>query len=159
MEAARFATADDVDEIVRLREIMLSEWVDCTDNGWREATAAVLKRRLGDADPTMAVAVVDAPGEPGVLAASATGLIVERLPSPRNLTGLFGWVFNVSTDPAWRRRGYSMACMESLLAWFDDRGVLPIELLASGQGEPLYRRLGFRMSQEPAMRRDRLGDR
>lgn len=153
MSIARFATESDVDEIVRLRQIMLEEWMACPDNGWQESTAAILKRRLSEQDPTMAITVVDAPGRPGVLAACATGTITERLPSPRNHSGLFGWVFNVCTDPAWRRRGYSRACMEALLSWFDDRGVLMLELLASEHGGPLYEQLGFETSAEPAMRR------
>ncbi|WP_026930000.1 GNAT family N-acetyltransferase [Glycomyces tenuis] len=153
MGIARFATADDVEEIVRLRQVMLEEWFDCPDDGWKEGTAVILKRRLGEAEPTMAVTVVDAPGTPGALASCAAGVISERLPSPHNPTGLAGWVFNVSTDPAWRRRGFSRACMEALLEWFDDRGIRSVDLHASSQGEGLYRQLGFQPPAEPAMRR------
>ncbi|THV40092.1 GNAT family N-acetyltransferase [Glycomyces buryatensis] len=153
MVLARFASPDDADEITRLRAIMLSAWVDTTDNGWMADSAAVLKRRLGEAEPSMVSTVVDAPESPGSLAACATGIIEERLPSPRNRTGRFGWIFNVSTDPAWRRRGYSRACMDALLRWYDERGVLAIELLATESGAGLYGQLGFTVSEEPAMRR------
>lgn len=153
MDIARLATAGDIEEVVRLRQVMLEEWYETPDNGWKEATAAVLKRRLEEPEPTMAVTVVDAPDAPGTLASCAAGVISERLPSPHNHTGRSGWVFNVATDPAWRRRGYSRACMEALLDWFDDRGVRSVDLHASSQGEGLYRQLGFRFPDEPAMRR------
>lgn len=153
MVSARFATAADIDEIVRLRQLLLENWIECPDNGWRESTAEILRRRLAGPEPTMAVTVVDAPGNPGTLAACATGTIEERLPSPRNMTGRIGWIFNVSTDPEWRRRGYSRACMEALLDWYEDRGVLMLELLATEEGQGLYKQLDFRVAEEPAMRR------
>jgi GNAT superfamily N-acetyltransferase len=149
----RFATPEDIDEIVRLREVMLAPWFDMGDESWKPETAAILRRRLGEPEPTMAVTVVDAPDAPGVLAACATGVITERLPNPRNPSGRYGWVFNVVTDDRWRKRGFSRACTTELLAWFDGHAVPAVELLASEQGEGLYRQLGFAISEEPAMRR------
>jgi GNAT superfamily N-acetyltransferase len=153
MTTARFATLDDIDELVRLREIMLATWTDTSDASWKPSAAAILRRRLGEPDPTMAVTVVDAPGASGTLASCATGVITERLPNPRNPSGRYGWVFNVVTDDPWRQRGFSRACTTALLAWFDGRDVPAVELLASEQGEGLYRQLGFAVSNEPAMRR------
>lgn len=152
MGTARFATVDDIGEIIRLRQIMLENWIECPDNGWREDTAAVLERRLTEPEPTMAVTVVDVPGAPGVLASCATGVINERLPSPRNRTGRFGWVFNVCTDPQWRRRGFGKACTAALMDWYDQRGIIAVELMSTPAGEDLYRDLGFIRSDEPAMR-------
>ncbi|WP_199037950.1 GNAT family N-acetyltransferase [Glycomyces salinus] len=153
MVTARFAAAADIDEIVRLRQVMLQNWVECPDNGWRESTAELLRRRLSESEPTMAVTVVEAPDAPGELAACASGTIEERLPSPGNLTGRFGWIFNVSTDQRWRRRGYGRICTEALLAWYEEWGVPTIDLLASESGRGLYKQLGFEYSAEPAMRR------
>jgi hypothetical protein len=42
--------------------------------------------------------------------------------------------------------------MESLLQWFRSRGVGPVDLRASAEGEPLYADLGFRRTPDPAMR-------
>jgi GNAT superfamily N-acetyltransferase len=86
------------------------------------------------------------------LAACAVGVIEQRLGGPANPSGLVGYVFSVATDPAHRRRGYSRACMQGLLAWFDDRRVSTVDLRASVEGEPLYRSLGFVRTVEPAMR-------
>jgi GNAT superfamily N-acetyltransferase len=151
MTIARHAELGDIDEIVRLREIMLASWFDMTDTAWRAETAAILRRRLDEPKPTMAVTVIEAPDGSG-LASCATGVIEERLPNPVNPSGRYGWVFNVVTDGRWRKRGYSRACTTALLEWFADQGVHVVELLASKEGESLYRELGFTISQEPAMR-------
>lgn len=104
---------------------------------------ATLRQRLGGEGASMAAFVVDDPDGSGVLAACAVGVIERRLGNPDNPSGDLGYIFNVSTDPAHRRRGYSRACMEALLGWFGERGVSKVGLRASADGEPLYRALGF----------------
>jgi GNAT superfamily N-acetyltransferase len=74
------------------------------------------------------------------------------LGDPGNPAGEYGYVFNVATDPDYRRRGYSRACIEALLDWYRERGVHKIDLKASAAGEPLYRSLGFTGSPYPLMR-------
>jgi GNAT superfamily N-acetyltransferase len=152
MTNARHADLGDIDEIIRLREIMLAPWFDMSDTGWKAETAAILQRRLDEPKPTMAVTVIEAPGGSGTLASCATGVISERLPNPVNPSGRYGWIFNVVTDPRWRKRGYSRACTQALVDWFGDQSVTVLELLASEQGKGLYEELGFRVSEEPAMR-------
>jgi RimJ/RimL family protein N-acetyltransferase len=151
MTIARHADLDDIDELVRLREVMLSSFLDASDNGWKASAAEILRRRMSEDKPTIGITVVDAPDGSG-LAACAVGTISERLPGPHNPTARYGWVFNVVTDSQWRKRGFSRACTQALLAWFEDQNVHVLELLASEQGEPLYRDLGFTVSNEPAMR-------
>lgn len=85
-----------------------------------------------------------------VMLASMTG--EERLSSPGNPEGLFGYVFNVATDPAHRRRGYSRACVTALVDWYRERGVGIVDLRASAAAEPLYASLGFVRAGDPAMR-------
>ncbi|GAB3996977.1 hypothetical protein GCM10029992_18580 [Glycomyces albus] len=79
MVTARFAAAADIDEIVRLRQVMLEDWMECPDNGWRSSTAEILRRRLSEPRPTLAVTVVDAPDAAGGLAACASGTLEDRL--------------------------------------------------------------------------------
>ncbi|GAB3824063.1 hypothetical protein GCM10027610_001810 [Dactylosporangium cerinum] len=67
-----------------------------------------------------------------------------RLGSPSNPAGLSGYLYNVSTDGAYRRRGYSLACVTAMLDWFRHRGVARVQLHATDNGYELYRRLGFR---------------
>jgi GNAT superfamily N-acetyltransferase len=121
---------------------------------WQWAAAETLRKRLTDpeTDATMVAYVVETPDRPGTLAACAVGTIEYRLGGPENPSGEIGYVFNVSTDPDYRRRGYSRACLLALLSWYRRRGVTRIDLGASPEGEPLYRDLGFVRRGTPAMR-------
>ncbi|WP_305786695.1 GNAT family N-acetyltransferase [Symbioplanes lichenis] len=149
---ARAAVPADAAELMRLRAVLLSSMGDdVTDGPWQAAGASHLRAKLGG--DTLAAFVVDAPGGPG-LAASVVGAVDERLPGPRNPSGLVGYVYSVATHPEHRRRGYSRACMEGLLQWYAARGVTKIDLRASPEGLGLYESLGFRRTSDPAMRLD-----
>jgi GNAT superfamily N-acetyltransferase len=150
----RQATVEDAPELVRLRGIMLAETSGSAPQPgpWQDSARETLRKRLADQDGSMVAYVVDAPGEPGRLAACVVGTIEYRLGGPHNPTGETGYVFNVATDPGYRRRGYSRACMTALLAWFRRGGVTKVDLRASAAGEPLYRSLGFARTADPAMR-------
>jgi GNAT superfamily N-acetyltransferase len=148
----RQATPADAAELVRLRAVMLrsidtSRWND----DWREPARNTLTGLLGQPEPTLAAFVVDRPAGEG-LAACALGSIEQRLGNPANPDGRVGYVYNVVTDPDMRRRGYSRACMSTLLDWFRQRGVRAVDLRASADGASLYESLGFERSREPGMR-------
>lgn len=119
---------------------------------WQETAVETLRRRLADADGSLAAFVVDKPDGPGELAACVIGVIECRLGGPDNPSGDIGYVFNVATDPGYRRRGYSRAGMKALLGWYRQRGVTRVDLGASKDGEPLYRALGFVPRSSPTMR-------
>ncbi|WP_330186321.1 GNAT family N-acetyltransferase [Dactylosporangium sp. AC04546] len=102
----------------------------------------------GLAGPGLAGPGLAGPG----LAACAVGVFEERLGSPANPNGLAGYVFNVATDPQYRRRGFSTACMRALLDWFAANDVAVVNLRASDDGLPVYTRLGFELQPGPAMR-------
>ena len=95
---------------------------------------------------------MDRPDGPG-LAACVVGAVDQRQPGPRDTSGLRGYVYNVATDVAYRRRGFSRACMTALLDWYARRGITAVDLRASADGEPLYASLGFARTRDPAMRR------
>jgi GNAT superfamily N-acetyltransferase len=153
MIATRRAGVGDAAELMRLRSVMM----DAVRPGggdpqtWIRPGVAVLQRLLGAGDGDLAAFVVDKPDGPG-LAACVVGTIDQRLPGPNNATGRSGYVSNVATDPAYRRRGYSRACMTALLDWYAQRGIRAIDLRASAEGEPLYASLGFVRSRDPGMR-------
>ncbi|WP_432827608.1 GNAT family N-acetyltransferase [Dactylosporangium sp. CA-092794] len=153
--AARRAGAGDAEELVRLRIVML-ESVDGTTAApgpWSEAAAASLRRRLPLPGTDIAAFVVDRPAVDGAgLAACAVGIFQERLGTPDNPGGLSGYIFSVATDPEYRRRGYSTACLTALLDWFTDNGVPSVSLRASQEGQPVYEKLGFVAQSGPAMR-------
>jgi GNAT superfamily N-acetyltransferase len=153
---ARRAGPDDADELVRLRIVML-ESMDgerIPPGEWSSTVAATLRRRLPGERPNMAAFVIDRPAGNGTgpgLAACAVGVFEERLGTPGNPSGLSGYVFSVATDAAYRRRGYSTACLTALLGWFAANGVARVNLRASEDGLPLYEKLGFELQPGPAM--------
>jgi ribosomal protein S18 acetylase RimI-like enzyme len=152
MTEVRRAGPDDADELMRLRAVMLagmSGAVPAMTGPWIAAGAGVLRRQLGDpADRVAAFVVESATG----LAACVVGAIDERLPGPRNPNPWKGYVYNVATDPAYRRRGFSRACMRALIDWFADCEIRTVDLRASIDGEPLYASLGFQRTADPSMR-------
>lgn len=137
--SVRRARDGDADELTRLRAVMLSAMGQVPPPQWWAACPAAFRRRL--ADTRFAAFVVDAPD--GGLAAAGCGWVEERLPGVRHLDGLVGIVASVATDPAWRRRGLARAVCGALLEWFDAQGVERVELMASTDGDGLYRGLGF----------------
>jgi GNAT superfamily N-acetyltransferase len=136
----RLATADDAAEIVRLASVMYTAMgVEVTDE-WACLAETQLRSRLGD---DVVAVVSDDPDRPGALRSSGCGVISRRLLAPSNLSGEVGYIQWVCTDAAHRRQGLSTEVMEGLLAWFVERAVRVVELHATEDGEPVYRRLGF----------------
>ncbi|MEV0697867.1 GNAT family N-acetyltransferase [Saccharopolyspora sp. NPDC050389] len=63
-------------------------------------------------------------------------------PRPRH-SGLTGHVRLVATTAGFRRRGMATAVLTALVDWFDQQGCKVINLNATGEGERLYRAIGF----------------
>src|SRR6266550_1058805 len=111
----------------------------------RRATAAdagVLARHRAELD-----------AESGEIVGGAGLQLRELLPRPnpggeRLVRGPQGLVVNVYTERAWRRRGVADALMRELLRWCSGNGVESIVLHASGEGRPLYQKLGFTPTNE-----------
>jgi GNAT superfamily N-acetyltransferase len=153
MEPVRRAVEADVTELVRLRaafaEYLKGGAVFETtpaSTTWRTSCAAVLRDQL--AGSTMCILVIDA--DTG-LAACGYGTVTQMVPGPHLPDGQLGYVSNVFTEPAYRRRGYSRAIMNGLLSWFRERSVRRVDLHASADAEPLYRDLGFTDHPDPAL--------
>jgi GNAT superfamily N-acetyltransferase len=148
---ARRATVDDIDELIRLRQVMFDsmEGVMDTTGGWEEPCAEVFRRGLSE--ESVVAFVVDAPDADG-LAASGVATVAARLPGPGNLSGSYGYVQSMATDERWRRRGYGRAVFAALVEWFRDEGIAAIDLHATDDGEPLYRSFGFREGETIELR-------
>jgi ribosomal protein S18 acetylase RimI-like enzyme len=149
----RRAGPADAPELLRLRSVMLDAMRPGGPDpqSWIGPGIEVVRRLLDPGNEAMAAFVVDRPDGTG-LAACVVGTIEQRLPGPNDPTGLRGYVLNVATDPAYRRRGHSRACMTALLDWYAQRDVQAVDLRASADGEPLYAALGFVRNSEPGMR-------
>ena len=148
----RRAIPRDAAALTRLREIMLADMGALpagADPGWREKAEEWFAARL-EAEGEFAAFVVADP-DLGVVSCAA-GVCDRHAPGPGNPGGVQGLVFNMSTDPACRHRGYARACLDALLAWFrDETEARVINLNATGDGIALYRSLGFAEPRFPAL--------
>lgn len=153
MSLVRRAVAEDAEEVLRLRQVMIDSMTPDSPAGWQAESLPALRTRLADPDGQFAAYVVDHPDRPDALAALVVGTLEYRIGGPdRPPGGLIGYVFSVATDPDARRRGYARACMDELLRWFRERGASHVMLTASPDAEPLYSSLGFTRDTTPSMR-------
>ena len=150
----RRATEQDVAALVHLRSLMFSSMgsaVGDQDAAWRVAAAGWLREQL-TRPQQFAGFVIERPAD-GVVCA-ALGSCDARAPSPNNVSGSQGHVFNICTEPAHRRSGYAQACLGALLTCFHtDTRVRIVHLNATPEGASMYQAAGFR---EPAFTSMRL---
>jgi ribosomal protein S18 acetylase RimI-like enzyme len=117
---------------------------------WQATAVEWFARQLASPD-TFAAYVVDDP-DAGVVAGAAGNVFVHP-PGPNDLTTVRGHLYNVSTEPAFRRRGLARACVVALMDWFEhETGVGQVELHATDYGIGLYRDLGFVEGKYPSLR-------
>ncbi|WP_238150722.1 GNAT family N-acetyltransferase [Kribbella sindirgiensis] len=149
----RRAGAADAESLVRLRGLMISSMgtdIGGPDAPWRVTALKWFTEQLASPD-TFAAYVVDDPSA-GVVA-GATGNVYAHPPGPNDLTTVRGHLYNVSTEPDFRRRGLARACVGALMEWFrDETGVGQVELHATDDGIDLYRSLGFTEAKYPTLR-------
>jgi ribosomal protein S18 acetylase RimI-like enzyme len=149
----RRAKPDDAEALVRLRGLMLAAMgMDVGDENarWRGVALRYFSEQLA-APERFAAYVVDDPTV-GVVAGAAGHLNVHP-PSPTDFSLVRGTLYNVSTEPDFRRRGLARACVIALLDWFrDETPAGQIELHATQSGDELYRSLGFVDSFYPSQR-------
>jgi GNAT superfamily N-acetyltransferase len=145
---SRHATAADIPELVRLRQVMIESVRGSTDDSWQATAAAVLEQALGDG--SMVAVVVDSPHSG--LAACGVGMVAQRLPSPGCVDGRYGYIQSMCTDERHRRQGLARQVFAGLRRWYADLGVTRVDLHASKMGERLYRAHGFEDPTEPELR-------
>ncbi|HEV7215593.1 MAG TPA: GNAT family N-acetyltransferase [Chloroflexota bacterium] len=79
----------------------------------------------------------------GIVVAATSMVLLEKMPSLHNPTGLEGYLMSVYTLPAYRRLGAAAVLVRTALGYARLRGISRVSLHASDQGQPLYERLGF----------------
>lgn len=81
----------------------------------------------------------------GDQAAACSGLSIEiHPPTYGNPGGKSGYVTNMYTRPAWRRRGLAALLLDRLAETARQEGCAALRLNASAMGKPVYLRYGFR---------------
>lgn len=149
--ATRRAIPIDATEIVRLRALMFEDMgrdPGLLDERWRRRNVDHFTARLAQPD-VFAGYVIDKPD--GGVAAVAIGWLNQHLIGTANQTGRVGYVANMCTEPAFRRRGFGRITLTALLDWMRSTDTRTVNLHASTDGEALYRSLGFTDPSETAL--------
>jgi len=180
--AIREATVDEIEQLVALRRAMF-EAMGFDDAATLDRTCAAAYAYFAEHMPTAAFRVwvavsssADADdtgretgsgetrtccgrditlGRPdeGELIASI-GLVIHSVPpSPHNLVGRVGYIMNLVTLPAHRRKGIAEALLGHVLGVVRSEGVLVASLHATQVGRGIYERAGFEIDESlPEMR-------
>lgn len=86
---------------------------------------------------------------------AGTGTIVfrEQPGNFKNPTGRVGYVMNMYTVPAFRKKGICNCILDKLIEDARAQGIVAFELHATKEGEPIYIKNGFQIHSEPTLRR------
>jgi GNAT superfamily N-acetyltransferase len=88
----------------------------------------------------------------GRVIAGAGITIVQWQGSPDDPAPRRGWIQNVYTEAAYRRRGLAQRLVEVVVDWCRNDGFVSIALHASEFGRPLYEKMGFQQTNEMRLR-------
>jgi ribosomal protein S18 acetylase RimI-like enzyme len=84
---------------------------------------------------------------------SVAYLIIGELPANRNfINGKTGTLLNVHTYPEYRRNGIGTNVIKTIIEEAKKQNVSTIDLLASEDGESVYRKIGFVETEDKSMR-------
>ncbi|PYK14016.1 MAG: hypothetical protein DME65_00135 [Verrucomicrobia bacterium] len=122
----------DAFEVLRTKaQARLEHWIDSGDYiGWLATPADKPETIVGGAGIQLQSIL------PRPIAASTIG------------EGRQGTIINVFTEPQWRRHGVARLLIREIVAWSRSERLDRLVLHASGQGRPIYERLGFVASNE-----------
>jgi protein-S-isoprenylcysteine O-methyltransferase Ste14/GNAT superfamily N-acetyltransferase len=157
----RAATVGDVGVLARHRAEMFRDMGTLAPEAY-DTLVQASRRYFETAIPAGTyVGWLAAPAErPDEIVAGAGVQVRELLPRPdasrrRLMGGPEGYVLNVFTERAWRRRGIAERLMREVLAWARAHGIEHLTLHASDAGWALYERLGFVRTNEMRYNRGR----
>ena len=150
----RRATAHDSAILTELRLLLLHEVRGKDD----DQTTAQLRQNILEYYPSAIVAgayvgfIAYANGE---VAGTGGMAIRQQPPSYKYTNGKLAYIMNMYTLPQYRGLGIGTAILEKLLDTAAETDIQKIELHASPDGEPLYRRLGFTESKTPVLEKQK----
>lgn len=135
----RFATVSDTEGLINLRiEYLRTEGLMPEDEAViRAQLARYIPENLGKS----LFCAVAQDGESYI--ASAMLVIKEKPGGIAFLNGITGEILSVYTHPAYRRMGIATKILSLLLEQAKKEGACLLDLLATNDGYPLYRQLGF----------------
>ena len=135
------ANVNDIEELVRLRiAYMIDDFGSITDyekECMEKQLPDYFKRRLGK---ELIAFVARAEGR---LVAAAYLLIIEKPANPFLPNGLDSEVLSVYTEPGYRGKGICSTLMTNMIEYSKEHGLSRIDLVATSEGYPIYKKLGF----------------
>lgn len=134
----RVATAGDIGAMVRLRKKLVEE-CGVPDQDTDGDLRAFFEKKLVDGSLVEWLCIED-----GQAVASAAIMFYEFVPSRTNPSGLRGYVTNMYTAPEHRRKGIATLLLGKLVEEAKARGVQRLWLHATGMGQPVYLKFGFK---------------
>jgi GNAT superfamily N-acetyltransferase len=140
--SVRLARPEDIEALVKLRELLLREDGEIAEDTVADAVADANRRYFSQKlqSGEFLAWVAEAKGQ--VVACSGMVLFA-RPPYPGNLLGLEAYVLNMYTRPEWRRRGIASLLLQRLIQSAKEAGASRIWLHATPAGRPVYERAGF----------------
>ena len=138
----RRASADDVEELARLRLDLLREVGNLKQEKKSEALAEVTRHFLREtlSDGRFLCWVAEADGQ----IVGISGLMLfETPPDAGNYSGLEAYVMNMYTVPHWRHKGIATALLRRAIDFVKTTSTRRIWLRATGQRGAIYERAGF----------------
>lgn len=145
----RRARLSDVPDLVELRAEMFRAMgtVDVEESAWQASAEDWFRAHLHD--ERVCIVIVEA-GQRAVSTAMAA--IRDSVPSPSAPAGGDILISNVCTLPSTRSCGHGRAAFNAVLDWARSTGLARAELMATGDGQAMYERVGFAVTRFPAMR-------
>lgn len=135
------ANKADIEELVRLRiAYMIDDFGQISEyekDSMETQLPDYFERRLGK---ELIAFVARAEGR---LVAAAYLLIIEKPANPFLPNGLEGEVLSVYTEEAYRGNGICSQLMKKLIEYGKDKELCRINLMATEEGHPIYKKLGF----------------
>lgn len=150
----RSATFNDIEQLINLRKLLLSQgtghYVAQTledERAWQVNYRAWLMTHI-NSNANIKIVVTYSNITEQSITGCAIGIIDERVPFKGCLNGKMGWVQTVVVRPDCRRQGLAEQLMNYLFNWFHNNNVGKVTLQTTSIAKPLYDKLGFLDSGE-----------
>ena len=141
-------TTDHIPQLIALRLEFLTSLKGAQPQEKIDALAASLQQYYSKAIPSEAL--VGWMAWAGHKAVGVGAMVVREQPGHFDWPdGRLGYVLNMYTMPTYRKRGICSQILEQLIAYGKEAGLSRLELHASPEGDPVYRKYGFAEHTEP----------
>lgn len=137
----RTATQGDIPQLVVMRFLYLLEHFGSLSDSQRETIDTQLRDYFIRCLNHTVYAYVGE--EDGKLISTVLMTIAEKPANPHFITGKTGTLLNVYTRPEYRRQGIAGKLIEQALTDAKEMNLSYVELMATKEGYPLYKKMGF----------------